>query len=230
RRPKDEAKAVRRLREAGLVANVMPLSVGGPPVQKALFVASGDALEERSVWLELCHTVLPDLRAEGWGVEIDPDFPVQVLDAPTDWVFEIGDGTGIDWFGLSLGVEVGGERIDLLPVLRSVIEALGRFDPDAFATDDPFFDDPDWDGDGGEAALPRGLDTVLDMVAPDGVLFVPVDGTRFLPLELDRLRPLIGVLMELFGLQPDGAGLRIGRAHLGDLAALEEAAGAAGIP
>ncbi|MBK3777212.1 helicase SNF2 [Azospirillum brasilense] len=231
RRPKDEAKAARRLRQAGLVANAMPLSVGGgPPVQKALFVASGDALEERSVWLELCHTVLPGLRAEGWGVEIDPDFPVQVVEAPTDWAFEISDGTGIDWFGLSLGVEVGGERIDLLPVLRSVIEALGRFDPDAFAAEDPFFDDPDWDGVDGEAAPPRGLDAVLDMVAPDGVLFVPVDGTRFLPLELDRLRPLIGVLMELFGLQPDGAGLRIGRAHLGDLAALEEAAGAAGIP
>ena len=241
RQPKAEAKAAKRLRDAGLIPNPMPLSVGGgPPVQQALFVAAGDALDERSIWLELVHTGVPDLRAEGWGVEVDPDFPFQVLDTATDWAFEIGDGTGIDWFGLSLGVEVAGERIDLLPVLRSVIEALGRFDPAEFDPapffDEPFFDDRLGDeGGGGEdgTAAPRGLDAVLDMVAPDGVLFVPVDNTRFLPLEVARLRPLIGVLMELFGLQPDGGGaggLRIGRTHLGDLAALEDAASAAGIP
>nr|WP_246501042.1 DEAD/DEAH box helicase [Azospirillum rugosum] len=240
RQPKEEAKAAQRLRKADLVPNPMPLSVGGgPPVQKALFVASGDALAERSVWLELVHTGLSALRAEGWGVEIDPDFPYQVLDAPADWALEIGDGTGIDWFGLSLGVEVGGERIDLLPVLRTVIEALGRFDPAEFYPDEFYpaeFDPADAafnNGGSDETGPPRGLDAVLEMVAPDGVLFVQVDDTRFLPLEVGRLRPLIGVLMELFGLQPDGgagAGLRIGRTHLGDLAALEAAAGAVGIP
>ncbi|MDQ2104669.1 DEAD/DEAH box helicase [Azospirillum isscasi] len=210
RQPKVEAKAAGRLRKAGLVLNDLMLSVaGGPPQLRAFHVVPDQSPHESSIWLELCHTVLPALRAEGWGVEFDPDFPFQILDAPRDWSFEIGDGTGIDWFGLSLGVEVAGERVDLLPVLRSVIEVMGRI---AF-----------------DGTRPE-LDVMLDAVAPEGVVFVRLDETRFLPLPVDRLRPLIGVLMELFGLQAGVDGLRIGRTHLGDLTALEEAASAAGIP
>ncbi len=220
RQPKDEAKAAGRLRKAGLVLNDLMLSVaGGSPVLRAFYVVSEKALDERSVWLELCHTVLPALRAEGWGVEIDPDFPFQLLDAPTNWSFEVGEGTGIDWFGLSLGVDVDGERIDLLPVLRAVIEALGSFVRDGFGYG--------LDDDDSESTL----DAMLDAMAPQGVVFVRLSESRFLPLPVDRLRPLIGVLMELFGLQPGGEdGLRIGRTHLGDLTALEDAASAAGIP
>jgi len=229
RLPADERKAAVRLNGSGLIPNEAPLSVaGGPPVRRELFVVAGDAFDESAGWLTVCHGLLPALRAEGWIVEIDPDFPYQLAEAPGNWSFEIGEGSGIDWFGLSLGVDVGGERGDLLPVLRSVIAAL-----DAIDADDAFFDIDDEFEDGGEdAAAPRGLDAALDALAPDGILFVPVAGNRFLPLEADRLRPLLGVLMELFGLQPGGGpeGLRIGRTHLGDLAALEEAAEAAGVP
>ena len=212
RQPKAESKAANRLRKAGLTLNAQAMSVaGGPPLLRAFHVVPDNApSDERSVWLELCHTLLPALRAEGWGIETDPDFPFQILDAPTNWSLEVGDGTGIDWFGLSLGVEVEGERVDLLPVLRAVIDAMGRV----------AFHGPDME-----------LDLLLDAMAPQGVVFVRLDETRFLPLPVERLRPLIGVLMELFGLQPgDAGGLRIGRTHLGDLSALEDAASAAGIP
>ncbi|XKH38924.1 SNF2-related protein [Azospirillum doebereinerae] len=194
-------RARRRLRGIGRLADRLPL--------RAARVAGG----------------------EGWIVEIDPNFPYQVVEAPGNWSFEIGDGSGIDWFGLSLGVDVGGERVDLLPILRSVIAALDAIDADAVSPDDAFFDIHDDFRDGnGASEGPRGLDAALDALAPDGILFVPVAGNRFLPLEAERLRPLLGVLMELFGLQTGDGAVRIGRTHLGDLAALEEAAEAAGVP
>jgi len=228
-----EAKAAKRLRDAGLKLNAAPLSLErGPAVKQSLYVFPDDPFDEAADWLRFGHKTLPELRAEGWIIESDPDFPFQLVDAPQGWAFEIGDGSGIDWFGLSLGVDVGGERIDLLPVLRSVIAALDGIDPDDPGFDDPFFDV--YDDDSTAEAPPRsGIDRALDALAPDGVLYVPVSGGRFLPLDVERLRPMIGVLMELFGLQPGGGvdgPLRIGRAHLGDLAALEEAAEAAGIP
>ncbi|WP_042690717.1 DEAD/DEAH box helicase [Azospirillum sp. B506] len=230
RRPAEERKAVKRLKEAGLDIPPLPLSVGGGmSVRDELFAAPGDEFEERSTWLDFCHSVLPELKAAGWIVEVVPGFPYEVLDAPKDWAFEVGDGSGIDWFSLSLGVDVGGERIDLLPILREVIDALARIDP--YLLGDEFLDDDGEPGNGGgtDRGMP-GLEAVLEQLAPSGTMFVRIGTSRYMPLEVERLKPMIGVLMELFGLQPGGGQLRIGRSHLGDLSALEDAAAAAGIP
>ncbi|WP_395456426.1 SNF2-related protein [Azospirillum melinis] len=224
RAAKEEAKAATRLRAAGLALGVIPLTVAGEAAQRRLFTIPGDAFDVSVGWLGFCDTLVPALRAEGWSILIDPDFPYQVMEAPEGWAFELGEGSGIDWFGLSLGVEAGGERIDLLPVLRTLIAALDE----AGLDDDPGRDP--WGGDIVEEGEPRGLDAALEALAPEGTLYVPVGCNRFLPLAVDRLKPMVSVLVELFGLQPGGEGLRIGRAHLGDLAALEKAASAAGIP
>jgi superfamily II DNA or RNA helicase len=231
RRPAEEKKAVKRLKEAGLDIPPLPLSVGGgPPVRDELFAVPGDEFDERSTWLNFCHSVLPELKAAGWIVEVAPGFPFEILDAPKDWAFEVGDGSGIDWFSLSLGVDVGGERIDLLPILREVIDALARIDPDLL--DDGFFEDEYFgdEADGQTRGREASLEAVLEQLAPSGTMFVRIGDSRYMPLEVERLKPMIGVLMELFGLQPGGGELRIGRSHLGDLSALEDAAAAAGIP
>ncbi len=234
--PKEEKKAIERLEDAGFAKRALPPGIDGTSrARHELFTVPSDEFDERSVWLNFCHSVLPDLRAAGWTIEIAPGFPFEVLEAPRDWAFEVEDGSGIDWFGLSLGVDVGGERIDLLPVLREVIEALARIDPallDGGAFDDDFFDDDvdEEDGADGTDGQAPGLAAVLERLAPSGTMFVRIGETRYLPLAVERVAPMIGVLMELFGLQPGGGNLRIGRSHLGDLSALEEAASAAGIP
>ncbi|WP_149651460.1 DEAD/DEAH box helicase [Azospirillum argentinense] len=222
---KAEAKAATRLRSLGLSASDPPLTVAEDTSgQRRLFTVAGDPFDVATGWLRFCDTAVPALRVEGWTVEIDRRFPYQVVEAAGDWALDLDDGTGIDWFGVTLGVEVGGERIDLLPVLRSVIAVLDSLDPGAFDSGGDV-------RDGGEdEAGPPNIDAALEALAPEGTLYVPVGDTRFLPLGVDRVRPLIHVLMELFGLQPDREGLRIGRAHLGDLVTLEDAASAAGIP
>lgn len=223
---REEAKAVRRILKTSLVVNDEPLIIDGELAEKGLYSIPGDRFEVASGWLDFCANTVPALRANGWIILIDPDFPYQVMEEPGSWAFEIDEGSGIDWFGLSLGVDVGGERIDLLPVLHNLIAAITEASrrPDMWA--DQFGTDDNPDGETGDS-----IDMVLELLAPDGTLFVPVSETRFLPLSVDRLRPIIGMLIDLFGLSvPGEGGLRIGQTHLGDLVGLEEAASAAGIP
>ena len=66
---------------------------------------------------------LPRLRRAGWVVEIDPDFPLRVVEASGEVTAELEEGSGIDWLELHLGVVVEGERIDLVPGLVKMIAA-----------------------------------------------------------------------------------------------------------
>ena len=69
---------------------------------------------------------VPQLRALGWRVEIDPDYPWQVVggDAPL-YAAALPDRERPDWFGLELGVEVDGQRVDLLPALLDMLDSAG---------------------------------------------------------------------------------------------------------
>lgn len=76
---------------------------------------------------------LPQLRAQGFEVEIAPDYPYRVLpDAP--WYATLSPADKPDWFSLELGIDVDGHRIDLLTVLLDMLEDdggrldLARFD------------------------------------------------------------------------------------------------------
>ena len=72
-------------------------------------------------WLQIVTQEVPRLRREGWTVEIDEDFPVQVLSADMEIEAELIEGSGIDWLELHLGVMVDGERVDLVPALVRLI-------------------------------------------------------------------------------------------------------------
>jgi superfamily II DNA or RNA helicase len=72
-------------------------------------------------WLQIVTQEIPRLRGIGWVVDIDEDFPVQVLSADADIDAELIEGSGIDWLELHLGVMVDGERVDLVPALVRLI-------------------------------------------------------------------------------------------------------------
>ncbi len=72
-------------------------------------------------WLQIVTQEVPRLRRAGWTVEIDDDFPVQVLSADADIEAELIEGSGIDWLELHLGVTVDGEQVDLVPALVRLI-------------------------------------------------------------------------------------------------------------
>src|SRR5205085_10263088 len=72
---------------------------------------------------------LPKLRELGWRVEIDPAFPWQVVgEDDALYISALPERERPDWFGLELGVEIDGHRVDLLPALLDMIDAAGSLE------------------------------------------------------------------------------------------------------
>ncbi|MBL4684330.1 MAG: DEAD/DEAH box helicase, partial [Nannocystaceae bacterium] len=72
-------------------------------------------------WIDLCHHEIDALRGRGWQVELDPEFPFELL-IGEDWYVDL-ETSDTEWFTLELGVEIDGERVNLLPV---VVDAIRR--------------------------------------------------------------------------------------------------------
>ncbi len=203
-----EDAAWERLEDIGLqIVQRLPLVMPSHPHANDFVLMEPDP----NAWIEIVVRDLPALRAEGWEIEIGPDFPVRLAEAEGDIEIAIDDGeegtdedglgpkgSGIDWFDVDLGVMVDGERVNLVPILRRL---LGN--PEVLAALD------------GDAAQDGDRPMLLPM--PDG---------RLLTLPLARLRPILAPLLELFQESggSDGAGrLRVARHRAGDLALLEVA-------
>jgi len=143
---------------------------------------------------------LPVLRAEGWVIDVDEDYPVHLADAGDDWFADVQESSGIDWFGVELGISVDGKRISALPLLLDFLESM---------------------------RVGVGLGDLEELTAGE-VTFVPLDDGRFLPLDSERLRPLLAALFELFELgtiSEDGE-LRLNPTQAADLADLAAATAA----
>jgi superfamily II DNA or RNA helicase len=165
--------------------------------------ADDDVLDPESAWLDFSFRHLPELRAEGWRIEFSDDYPYRVAEADDDWLAEVREGSGIDWFGLELGVTVDGERVSLLPILSNILAAL----PTAAALAD------------------------LTALADAEVLFAPLPDGRILPLPIERVRPLLTALFELFrvgAITADGT-VSLAKVQAAELADLEVATSAAGL-
>ena len=62
------------------------------------------------------------LEARGWTVEVDDDIGHPVYDtSPADWESSLDEQPG-GWFALSVGFDLNGERLDLLPILAKLLE------------------------------------------------------------------------------------------------------------
>lgn len=79
----------------------------------------GYVLPDESHWVPFVCQELPALRAAGWQVEYDESFQYQPVEAG-DWHAEVEE-IDSDWFDLSLGVDVEGRRVDLLPILVALV-------------------------------------------------------------------------------------------------------------
>jgi superfamily II DNA or RNA helicase len=71
---------------------------------------------------------VPQLRAVGWNVTLGEDYPFRVVPPEAPWYAHVeadadGPGRG-SWFNLELGVELGGTRVNLMPVLLDFLERL----------------------------------------------------------------------------------------------------------
>ena len=147
-------------------------------------------------WLSIVLSAIPDLRAQGWDIEVDDDFPVRVIAPDSDISGELDENSGIDWLELHLGVDVGGERVDLVPALVRLIT------------------------EGENAAMLEGEDDQTFLLPlPDGrLLSLPLGRIR------PTLRALME-LYAGGGLSVDGEKIGFSRLDAANLAELEERAG-----
>ena len=158
--------------------------------------------QDGSAWLRVLLRDLPVLRAEGWTIDIDDDFPIRLAEPDGDLSAALDEGSGIDWLELHLGVMVDGQRVDLVPSLVAMIAASEAFG--------------------------FGLQDRLNEADDDEPFLVPLQDGRFLPLPLPRIRPILMALTELFargGIDPEAGSIRFTRLDAAEIAALEEATG-----
>ena len=186
-----EAAAFERLEETGLVPAELFGRLRGVP---------RDALTDNDFVLEhgrglfagvdQVFALAPRLRDLGFRLESDDGFPFDLIDEPDDWYAEVEEEPGNPWFDLRLGIDIGGERVDLLPILHRLLA-------------DPSFPLAPRKGEG-----------------EDAVWLVPIDARRRVTLPLVKLRELIAPLLEWLerplGTAADGA-LRLRRAQAGVL-------------
>ncbi len=114
-------------------------------------------------------TALPRLIERGWDVIVDEQYPFRVVEGEPKWyATALPDDERADWFSLELGVEVGGQRVNLLPVLLDLLDRSG----------------------GGSLKSLRRL--------PARLRALPVGDGRYVAIPAERLERLLDVLLELY--------------------------------
>ena len=163
-----ELDAITRLSGLGLVS-----SVGGG------FGLPGTASQQ--AWLEWADTDYAPLREAGFEVTLDDALQGWIAHADTLHVQmqgsaalpgEAEDGATSPWFNLSLGMEIDGQRHNILPLLPQLIAATANspLDPET------------------------GQPTI-----PPFVYLANPSGTGFIRLPTDTLKPWMAALLELVG-------------------------------
>jgi superfamily II DNA or RNA helicase len=124
---------------------------------------------------------LETLAEEGFLLDYEEGFPHAELVPIEGWHAELGGGENA-WFEVSLGIDVGGERVDLLPVLRRVLA-------------DPKF----------PLAAPK-------QEPADALWRVEIDAERMVEMSRSRLRALIAPLVEWIEGGADESRVHVSRA------------------
>ena len=167
-----EIAACERLDSLGLIdAELLPPIAG---LRNGVLIEGDFVLEPRQGRLAAAEQVFalaPRLRDLGFRIESAADFPFELLDDAQAWYAQVDahdeEGTGANaWFDLRLGIDIAGERVDLLPILRRLLA-------------DPNF-----------PLSPRKGE------AEDAAWLVRLDARRRAMLPLARLRRLIAPLLE----------------------------------
>ncbi len=143
---------------------------------------------------------VPQLRAQGWQIEIDPSWPFRIHDGPVAFRTSF-EPSGTDWFSVALTLDAAGQALDLTSVILQIVEILPV---------------DEWGN------LEDGFD-VEDFLS-DQILYPPLaDGTR-VPVPGEQLAPFVEAFLEAQGL----VGFHL--AESGRAAALAEALEGCGAP
>lgn len=118
---------------------------------------------------------LPYLRRLGWSIRVHDSYPCHVVETQTAWHAKLEKSVSNDekeseddWFSLELGIDIDGERVNLLPILLEVLEAS-----------------------------PGGLDPDILTRTATRQMALPLGNRRVLPIAPERLRRILQVFVEM---------------------------------
>ncbi|MBC6406402.1 MAG: DEAD/DEAH box helicase [Rhodospirillales bacterium] len=156
--------------------------------------------EARSQGLSFTAEKLPLLKDEGWRVEIAGDWPYRIYDGPLTVIAGIEQGSGVDWFSFTASAEAEGQKLDLLPIVLSVLEILPLE----------------------EGGLPEDFD--LEEFLDELVLYPDLPDGGLLRLEGETLIPIVTAFVGIYGL-----GGEFHRAEAGKVAGVADSLAASGL-
>ena len=89
-------------------------------------ITSGQKYGNYEDGLRFAVEVVPELRRNGWNVDIDPTWPFHLHDGPVTFStsLESSDEGGTDWFKFSLKLEADGQEVEFVPLILAVINSL----------------------------------------------------------------------------------------------------------
>lgn len=151
-------------------------------------------LSDQGGWFDFLARHAEQLRAEGFEILVDDDFPFRLADSSGDFDAVL-ESSGIDWFELALGIDIDGERHDLAPHVATLVSA------------------PDFTPDRLRQLADRG-----------DRFYLPLTDGRQLALAADRFLPLVLALhsLHLSGTLADGSKkIRLSRAEVFPLLGVE---------
>lgn len=185
---KSEKSAVKQLQKLGLEE----IDEYGLDSRSDCFsFISGFEDDETESWLNFQADDIPTLRAQGWRIEYD-HFRLR-LTAATNWSCNVENREQSGWFNIELGVEVDGQRVDLLPILLNVL-----------------------------SNFPRGLPDASDISSENFVIpFTNEDEEEhLLSLPTTQILPILQILLEMYDGADRPDNLRLNRAQLTHLTVL----------
>ena len=188
-----ERAARARLTGAGMVAADKILLRGvSRQMQGALIFAEATS-DERAfdLWTAFLENTVPQLRIDGWKIEIAGDFRFDLVPV-SGWYAEVDESSN-RWFDLDIGIDVGGARVSLIPILVRLIQTSPV----------------DW----GPAAL--------EARNNDAKVMVPIGNGQRAALPLARLKPLLATLYELYLREPSSGRVRLSLLDAARLAELD---------
>jgi SNF2 family DNA or RNA helicase len=152
-------------------------------------------LSDPDAWLHFMAEVVPKLRAAGWYIETGEDFRYKLVEADEEWQATV-EATGNDWFKLGLSLTVDGREVRLLPLLTQLLAD----EPHLFTAEG------------------------IKSLHKDARVMFRLDSERVLSVPFDRVRHILGTLVELYQHDPGSQTLTLSRLDAARLAELENSA------
>ena len=172
-----ERDALQRLHQLGLVED--PQGRFGLPPRGAA---------QPPLWLQWADADFAPLRQAGFALTLDSLLHHWITRADTLHVEMAPEGGSAAWFDLSLGVEINGQRHNILPWLPALIDQI--------------------------SATALAPDGATEATLPEHVYLPHADGSGYLRVPTEPLRPWLQALLDLVGERDhgfDGDNLRLSR-------------------